>query len=132
KNHLWLFVDGYSSHIEYENNKYIRTWGGPFKSSSDSMAIQIEYDDTKQQEIGMEKKIHININKNEIIYGDVVYKRQKAAIQPLDGLWRITGRVNENKMSTIPLGDRKTIKILVDVFLQWIAINPKEKGLDGT
>jgi len=132
KNHLWLFVDGYSSYIEYENDKYIRTWGGPFKRSSDSIAIQIEYDDTKQQEIGMEKKIHININKNEIVYGDVVYKRQKVAKQPLDGLWRITGRVNENKMSEIPLGDRKTIKILVDGFFQWIAINPKEKGFYGT
>ena len=132
KNHLWLFVDGYSSYIEFENDKYLRTWGGPFKLSEDGISIQIEYDDSKQEDIGKQKNMQLQIKENEIKYGDIVYKREPPKEQALDGLWRITGRVSENKLSEITYGDRKTIKILIDGYFQWIAINPAEKGFYGT
>jgi len=132
KNHLWLFVDGYSSHIEFEKDTYIRTWGGPFKLSEDGISIKVEYDDASQEAIGKEKIMQIQIKENKIIHEGIVYQREKINDQALDGLWRITGRMNENKMSEITYGDRKTIKILIDGYFQWIAINPVEKGFYGT
>ncbi len=35
-------------------------------------------------------------------------------------------------MNDIPKTNRKTIKILVDGYFQWIAINPAQKGFYGT
>ena len=131
-NHLWLFVDGYSSYIQYEGNKYISTWGGPFSEESNSLQVTIEYNDAKPEEIGTVKKTNAQLTAKGISMGSLNFKKQAPHQQNLDGLWRITGREEKDKMSTIPRGDRKTIKILVDGYFQWIAINPAEKGFYGT
>jgi hypothetical protein len=131
-NHLWLFVDGYSSYIQYEDNKYLSTWGGPFSEGTNGIQVQLEYNDAKPDEIGKAKETNAKANADGITMGNLNFKKQVANKQDLDGLWRITGRKQDNKMSEIPRGDRKTIKILVDGYFQWIAINPAEKGFYGT
>lgn len=131
-NHLWLFVDGYSSYIQYENNKYLSTWGGPFSNESNGIQVKVEYNDAKPDEVGQDKATAAKLSGNEIKMGNLTFKKQPSNKQDLDGLWRITGRKQDDKVSTIPRGDRKTIKILVDGYFQWIAINPAEKGFYGT
>ncbi len=131
-NHLWLFVDGYSSYIKYEDNKYLSTWGGPFDYSVEGVNVQTEYNDVDPDDVGQSKATGAIVNGEEIAMGNLTFKKQPATKQDLDGLWRITGRKQEDKISTIPRGDRKTIKILVDGYFQWIAINPAEKGFYGT
>lgn len=131
-NHLWLFVDGYSSYIQYEDNKYISTWGGPFSTEANGIQVKVEYNDANPAEVGTEKNTDAQFNAQNITMGNLTFQKQKTKKQDLDGLWRITGRMEKEKMSTIPRGDRKTIKILVDGYFQWIAINPAEKGFYGT
>lgn len=131
-NHLWLFVDGYSSYIQYEDNKYISTWGGPFSTANNGIQVKVEYNDANPAEIGTEKATNAQLDGKGIKMGNLNFTKQTTNKQDLDGLWRITGRKEKDKMSTIPRGDRKTIKILVDGYFQWIAINPAEKGFYGT
>lgn len=131
-NHLWLFVDGYCSYITYQDQKYLNTWGGPYTSSGQEVSIQIEYNDKEPNVVGSKNIISTKFTKDGFSWGPLTFKKLKNNKQDLDGLWRITGRMNEGKMSTITRGDRKTIKILVAGYFQWIAINPAEKGFFGT
>ncbi|MFZ4260868.1 hypothetical protein ACFRAE_02425 [Sphingobacterium sp. HJSM2_6] len=131
-NHLWLFVDGYSSYITYEDQKYLNTWGGPYAGNDKDLIIKIEYNEKEPATVGTEQRINAKVAKDGFSWKNLNFKKLKAGEQDLDGLWRITGRMNEGKMSTITRGDRKTIKILVAGYFQWIAINPAEKGFYGT
>ncbi len=131
-NHLLLLIDGYASFIKYEDNKYLSTWGGPYAASADGITVKVEYSDANPAEVGSDKKLKSKINGQNVNIDGLDFKKQPAKKQGLDGLWRITGRQQDNKMSSIARGDRKTIKLLVDGYFQWIAINPAEKGFYGT
>ncbi|MVZ66903.1 hypothetical protein GQF61_13660 [Sphingobacterium sp. DK4209] len=131
-NHLILLIDGYSSYIKYENNKYLSTWGGPYATSSKLLTVKVEYSDANPSEVGTSKNLDLKNVGSDLQIGDLLFKKQNSNHQALDGLWRITGRQQENKLSTIARGDRKTIKLLVDGYFQWIAINPAERGFYGT
>ncbi len=131
-NHLWLLSDGYCSYITYEDNKYLGTWGGPFTMKADGIEVKVEYNDLKPEEIGTVKKTEAKWRPRFLEMGSVKMDRVSLGKQDLDGLWRITGRKQGDKVSEIAVGDRKTIKILVDGYFQWIAINPAEKGFYGT
>lgn len=131
-NHLMLLIDGYLSYIKYEDNKYLSTWGGPYTSDANGLTVKIEYSDANPAEVGSEKTLKTKLSAQNVQIDGLDFKKQDAKKQGLDGLWRITGRQQDNKMSTIARGDRKTIKLLVDGYFQWIAINPAEKGFFGT
>lgn len=131
---LWLFVDGYCSVTHFKNNEYISTMGGPFTYSEDKgITIQVEYDDDDTQKIGTSLATNIHYNNEALtLEGKKILKKVNNNNQDLDGLWRITGRMENGKLATIQRSDRKTIKILVDGYFQWIAINPAVKGFYGT
>ena len=84
------------------------------------------------EEIGKVKITHAKWHPQYIEMGKMKFERVSKPKQDLDALWRITGRQQEAKMHEIPKADRKTIKILVDGYFQWIAINPAQKGFYGT
>ncbi|MCY4779977.1 hypothetical protein ORI89_09970 [Sphingobacterium sp. UT-1RO-CII-1] len=134
KNVLWLFIDGYCSVTHFKNNEYIATMGGPFTySEANGITIQVEYNDDDKQMIGTSLTTNIHYNDEALILeGKKILKKTNNNKQDLDGLWRITGRMENEKLATIPRADRKTIKILVDGYFQWIAINPATKGFYGT
>ncbi len=131
-NHLILLVDGYSSYIKFEDNKYLSTWGGPYTISDERLIVQVEFSDANPSDVGTRKNLELKNVGSEVQIGDLLFQKQSANHQALDGLWRITGRQQENKLATIARGDRKTIKLLVDGYFQWIAINPAERGFYGT
>ena len=116
-----LIKDGYVSETKFKDNTYISTRGGIIQPSNQAFIVLVEYNDVNPAEVG--KQINMDLKG---------YSKQKSIKQDLDALWRITGRMQGDKMHTIPLADRKTIKILVDGYFQWIAINPVEKGFYGT
>ena len=122
---LYMLIDNYISISTYEDGKYIGTQGGPFVLNDSKINIKLEYHDTAPDSVGLQKEINFNVLKATTV-------NQPAARQDLDALWRITGRQSGDKMNSITRGDRKTIKILVDGYFQWIAINPAEKGFYGT
>jgi len=132
-NTLWLIQDQYLSQIQYNPHSYISTQGGPFSLSGNQLRYNIEYFDAVPDSVGLQKTEILQVKDGELWVNGKVFIKQKANSQDLDGLWRITGRMTtENKIDEIPRGDRKTVKILVDGFFQWIAINPASKGFYGT
>ena len=48
---LWLFVDGYSSLTEFTETEYMKTQGGPFKTTDNSMTITIEFNDKNPETV---------------------------------------------------------------------------------
>ncbi|KGE13647.1 membrane or secreted protein [Sphingobacterium deserti] len=130
---IWLFVDDYCSQTHYKNNEYLSTWGGPYTINGTKLEVKIEYSDAHPDMVGSSKTSQLTMSAHGFQEQDgIVWKKQAAKKQELDGLWRITGRMQDNKMSSIQRGDRKTIKLLVDGYFQWIAINPANKGFYGT
>lgn len=132
--HLWIFQDQYFSAIEYSDSHFIRTWGGPYSFKNNTVQIKVEYDTQDENNVGKAENISIAIEKQGLKAAQGLWKKEKTVTQDLDGLWRITGRKQDNstEIGSIPKADRKTIKILSDGYFQWIAINPAVKGFYGT
>lgn len=132
--HLWIFQDEYFSAIEYSDTHFVRTWGGPYTFKNNTLKIEVEYDTQDESHVSATEAIPLHIEKKGLKAENGLWKKEKTIHQDLDGLWRITGRKQENstEIGSIPKGDRKTIKILSDGYFQWIAINPAEKGFYGT
>lgn len=137
-NNLILIKDQYFSFINYDdgNKEFGYTWGGPLRQQANTISLLIEYNSKDSTRIGKTANLHYK-DENSAVYismngSERPYIKQKALSQNLDALWRITGRQEGNTMRDIPRADRKTIKILVDGYFQWIAINPAQKGFYGT
>ncbi|MBE8712847.1 hypothetical protein [Sphingobacterium hungaricum] len=129
---LLLVIDGYSSFISYKDKEYFNTWGGPILLANNQLQIQVEFNDKDKEKVGQQVAIPIEMDGKNIKANNLTWVKQANKKQDLDGLWRITGRDQNGTVSTIQRGDRKTIKLLVDGYFQWIAINPAEKGFYGT
>ncbi|MCL7987910.1 hypothetical protein M8998_08165 [Sphingobacterium sp. lm-10] len=130
---LWLFVDGYSSMTHYNDKVYLSTMGGPFSFDGSTISIKTEYNDIDSIAVGKSIQHVISMEGENIKdQSGSIWVKQEAESQELNGLWRITGRQQDNEMTTMKRGDRKTIKLLVDGYFQWIAINPAQRGFYGT
>lgn len=135
---LILIKDHYLSFIAYDDSKkqFGYTWGGPIQQQDDRAEVTIEYDTKDSTNIGKTTSLTVKNEKGAIQIklpdANKLFVKQTTIAQDLDALWRITGRQQEAKMHEIPKADRKTIKILVDGYFQWIAINPAQKGFYGT
>lgn len=120
----------------FEKNNYIRTYGGRYTIDNYGLKVHFEFDDKHPENVG-----------NEIVYKFIRQNEDNFSIENqlktswkridktgnLDGLWRITSRVNEaGVMTEMQKGDRKTLKICSAGRFQWFAINPAEKGFYGT
>lgn len=132
-NMLLLAKNGYGSMITYKDDAYLSTKGGPYTFDGTSLNVTWEYDDENSAAVGTQTTYPASFANGALHIEGVAFKKQAAKEQGLDAVWRITGRQNaEGAINSIPRGDRKTIKILVDGYFQWIAINPATKGFYGT
>ncbi|NGM63106.1 hypothetical protein G5B30_14445 [Sphingobacterium sp. SGG-5] len=132
-NTVWLFKNGYSSQILFKDQEYLSTQGGPYQFDGKTLHITLEYNDENPQSVGTQIRLPTSSSSESLSIGGQALAKKPAQNQGLDGVWRITGRqAKDGSMGTIPRRDRKTIKILVDGYFQWIAINPAEKGFYGT
>src|SRR5690606_18043926 len=133
-NIVWMFIDGYSSQTTYKDNTYISTFGGPYTYQNGSLNVQIEYNDANAHIVGQTKSFALTANADGLLeQSGQAWKKETAKTQDLDGLWRITGRKQGNDLVQIhQSGTRKTIKLLVDGYFQWMAIDPGAKTFSGT
>lgn len=131
---LWIFVDGYSSLTEYTESEYIQSKGGPFIITGNSLTITLEFNDKNPETVG--DYISYPIQWHENYFMDELgnkWIKQTPISQELDGAWKITARKQNGEMREIhQTGERKTIKLLVDGYFQWFAIDPSQKSFSGT
>ena len=133
-NMLALLADNYISITVYTDSEYKSTMGGPFTVNGNQLEINIEYNDANPGQIGTTHTETISFQGDDITDSQGnQWVKQAAKRQDLDGLWAITGRMQDGNIVRIhQTGTRKTIKLLVDGYFQWMAIDPGAKTFSGS
>src|SRR5918993_785704 len=134
-----LFVDGYHTHTRYSKpaKKFTETRGGPYTINGNKLNTLVEFDTKDKDQTGQTLSKDFSIKNDELTFTAngraFTFKRIDNGTAPLAGLWSITGRMQDGKMTPIHrTGTRKTIKILSGTRFQWAAIDPGTKQFSGT
>ncbi|WP_276484496.1 hypothetical protein [Paraflavitalea pollutisoli] len=132
------FVDGYFVHAVYDKagKQFYYTWGGPYIVKDDKVEVTVQFNTKDKQQVG-QQVVFAWSDKNEqlianIDNGEKTWKQLDKGMSDLAGVWRIAGRKNGNQPTTMPLGPRRTLKILSATRFQWVAINIDTKDFSGT
>lgn len=133
-----IFGDGYQVIATYDlkTGAFIRTEGGTWKLTGDTMTETVEFDSKNPENVGKEVsfKIFINDSIMGIVGKDTEYKRiDQGTPGKLHGAWLMSGRVRDGKEQLRDTsGPRKTMKLLSGTRFQWIAYNTETKQFMGT
>lgn len=140
-----VFVDGYLSHTTYDlkNKKFIATRGGTYTTDDNNLTVTWQYDTQKAAAeapvdtwLGQSATFTVETADNGLTTDlsgmHATWKRVDANEGPIAGVWRITGRKQDDKMGQMPLRDRRTLKILSGTRFQWVAINIGTGEFSGT
>ena len=105
------------------SNQFIKTIGGFYQKKGNDLMVALEFNSN----FSKDSIKHIVINDQDR------WKKISKTTLPLQGKWLMAGRVNgdqEQKRDTNR--PRKTMKILVEGFFQWIAYNTESFYFHGT
>lgn len=134
-----IYTDGFFSVSVYQATKFIKTFGGSYRMEKDVIIETIEFDTEAPERVGkqIQSKLRLNEEGSELQLSrgteSVKYVRlDDGSPGKLAGAWLITGRFNDNQMSKITPGARRTMKILSGSRFQWIAYNVETKEFFGT
>ena len=104
-------------------NQFVKTIGGFYKKRGEDLEVNLEFnsnffkDSLKQVSV---KDQHL-------------WKKVSRNTLPLDGKWLMAGRVKDNQERRRDTSrTRKTMKILIDGYFQWIAFNTATFSFHGT
>ena len=136
---IHIYTDGFFSVAVFKAKEFVGTYGGRYKQDGQMLTELIEFDTQTPERIGTEQKTEFywRAQEEEITIGP---KGNGVGFTRLDvdspgklaGAWLITGRYNNNEMSKITPGARRTMKILSGTRFQWIAYNVETKEFFGT
>lgn len=134
-----LFQDGYFTHTAYNlsDKKFLYSRGGTYQQTGDQLKIKMEFHSKDKEEVGKTLSYSAKAGTGQL-HADINGKTEKwnridNGSAPLAGVWRITGRMQDGKITAIhQTGPRKTLKILTGKRFQWAAINPETKEFSGT
>ena len=138
RNHLLFLSSNYLIHTAYESNPahFLGTSGGFYEMNEDSLQISLEFDadfahleNTKFAWSYGYSDGKLILNGNE----DLPYIQEPQLEQALDGAWLFATRGPDTGQER--RGDqspRKTLKMLMDGYFQWIAYNSETFEFFGT
>ncbi|TCK85798.1 membrane or secreted protein [Albibacterium bauzanense] len=132
-----LFQDNYFTQSVFKAKEFVMTFGGPYTVENNAIKINVEFNSANGEEVGKQLTSNFSINGNNL---QLALNNKAASLQrtgdgsaPLDGVWQITGRMQEGKVEPINhTGTRKTLKMLTGGRFQWFAIDPATKMFSGT
>lgn len=131
-----LMADGYFSLTSFhpEHKQFYYTWGGSFVMEERTMRILVEFNTWKEQQgaVGNEVAATIEWKKEGLFFNGTLFHRNHEPSGELTGCWRITARQQNEKMTDIPKGPRKTLKIMGGSHFQWVAMNVETGEFFGT
>lgn len=126
-----LIGEGYITFTVYTPDAFKETRGGTYKTEGDKIVIHQEFN-TAEKELKTET-INFQIKNNILHAGDREFDQVDNGKAALAGVWKITGRMNEGKITPMQqTGTRKTLKLLTGTRFQWFAINPEGNKFSGT
>lgn len=140
-----VLTDGYFSHTVFDikNKKFMSTRGGTYMLNNDKIEVTWQYDTEKtanktppEQWLNTTTSFDVSLINNQV-YSNVSGKQEQWTqtddnTAPLAGVWRFFGRKQGNEITSLTLGDRRTLKILTGKRFQWAAINIKTGEFFGT
>ncbi|GAA4788723.1 hypothetical protein GCM10023231_16210 [Olivibacter ginsenosidimutans] len=135
--HTLVMVDHYLvySTFDLDHKQFINTWGGPYTFDGKQVKIDIQFNAEQPKEVQQQRTFTIAMGKalvTAISGKKATWNNLDHNQGPLVGVWRISGRKVDDKFNDMPLGDRRTLKILSGTRFQWVAINIKTGEFSGT
>lgn len=137
KLHHLFFEDGFYFHTVQQGNLFIRTDGGNYDIKENTIIASIKFNSTDSAEVGTKINIPFSAGATQLSVtvpeGQINFIRIDNGKAPLAGVWRITGRMQDDKLTPIhQTGSRQTYKMLTGTKFQWVAIDPEKKQFLGT
>lgn len=115
---------------------FVDSFGGTYSLKDGSMSGHIEFSGNQKDMIGQDFNLPVTVKDNAMTInreGNVEkWEKIDGGQGFLAGKWRITSREQDGKMVDIPLGPRRTLKVLSKTRFQWVAINVETGELFGT
>ena len=128
KEQVLIFQDGFFFHTAYNKaeKRFMYSRGGKYTANGDVVNCDISFNSANKEEVG--KKVSLSLK------GETEkWQRLDDSSAPLAGVWRITSRMQDGKLTPIhQTGSRQTYKILTGTRFQWAAIDPDKKEFSGT
>ena len=138
KTRMITYVPGVFSVAIYNmaDKKFIRTYGGKYTVAGDELTEKIEYDTQTPANVGTERKVKFKGGKKDLTLTGATEgnftRVDDGTPGKLAGAWLITGRMQNNEISRMTPGARRTMKIMSGTRFQWIAYNVDTKEFFGT
>lgn len=139
KEQILIFQDGFFSHTVYNkaDKQFAYSRGGTYTSTGDALNLKVSFNSTDREEVGKQLTAKYAISGKTVklsTNGETQnWQRVDDSSAPLAGVWRITSRMQDGKLTPIhQTGSRQTYKILTGTRFQWAAIDPEKKEFSGT
>lgn len=131
---VMICSDGYLMISRYKEKEFVMTEGGTYRIENNVLNYHSEFNSSDTSKVGRDLTLKTkgNPTKRSIEqWGD--WQRLDEGKTPAAAVYRITGRMgNDNQITPMQRGARKTLKMLTDTRFQWVAINPETKQFSGT
>ncbi|WP_448634694.1 hypothetical protein [Pedobacter panaciterrae] len=133
-----FFEDGYFIHTIHQADKFIMSRGGSYEANNGTIKAKVYFNSSDSSNVGGELNVPFEVSADKLSMdvpdGRVNFNRVDDGKAPLAGVWRITGRMQEDgKVADIhQTGSRQTYKLLTGKKFQWVAIDPEKKEFSGT
>lgn len=132
-----IFQDGYFTETNYNSDRFVKSWGGPYRIERNQITIKVEFNSADSLLVGSQAILVYSMKNGKLLIQKgsefFHYTQVDNGKAPLAGVWKISGREQDGKMTSIHnKGARKTLKILTGKRFQWFAINPETKQFSGT
>lgn len=134
-----ICTDRYFSIAEYDvpGKKFIGTYGGSYRLEGNRYIAIIEFNTFNPETVGSEVSGTFDLKKGMLVVDNDGTKTEWKQLDDgkpgkLAGAWLITGRMQNDKLSKMTPGARRTMKILSGTRFQWIAYNVETKQFSGT
>ena len=139
KEQVLVFQDGFFFHTVYNKGekRFFYSRGGTYTHNSDALNCTISFNSGNKEEVGKQFSTKYAVNGPQAdfsINGEKQnWLRLDDSSAPLAGVWRITSRMQDGKLTPIhQTGTRQTYKLLTGTRFQWAAIDPGKKEFSGT
>lgn len=136
---ILIIQDGFFLHTAYnkDEKRFIFSRGGTYTQKGGTLDCKISFNSSDKEEVGKtfglpyklkDQSVSLAINGKQ-----QTWQRLDDSSAPLAGVWRITSRMQDGKLTPIhQTGSRQTYKILTGTRFQWVAIDPEKKEFSGT
>jgi len=134
KTTMLICSDNYLMVSRYQEKEFLYTEGGVYSFTNGTVTYKSEFNSVDTSKVGKTFNYKINLRGTQLsVEGLGEWQQVDDANTPAAAVYRITGRMgNDNKISPMQRGARKTLKMLTGTRFQWVAINPETKQFSGT